>query len=70
MFELSNEKFSDRRTWGCAIEQMHCPNADMLYLFDQSGYDLCPLEQEYAKVNMGEVLLVLLSIQGLAIARL
>jgi len=54
MFEISNEKFSDRRTWGCAIEQMHCPNADMLYLFDQSGYDLCPLEQEYAKVNMGE----------------
>ena len=26
----------------------------MLHLFDQSGYDLCPLEQEYAKVNMGE----------------
>jgi hypothetical protein len=26
----------------------------MLHLFDQSGYDLCPLEQEYAKKNMGE----------------
>jgi hypothetical protein len=54
MFKLSDQHFSDRHTWGCAIEQMHCPNADMLHLFDQSGYDLCPLEQEYAKVNMGE----------------
>ena len=54
MFKLSNEEFSNRRTWGTAIEQMHCPNIDMLHLFDQSGYDLCPLEQEYAKVNMGE----------------
>lgn len=54
MFKISKEQFSDRRTWGTAIEQMHCPNADMLHLFDQSGYDLCPLEQEYAKANMGE----------------
>ena len=54
MLKLSNETFSERRTWGNAIEQMHCPNPDMLDLFDQSGYDLCPLEQEYAKVNLSE----------------
>jgi hypothetical protein len=54
MFKLSQEEFSNRVTWGTAIEQMHCPNADMLHLFDQSGYDLCPLEQEYAKANIGE----------------
>ena len=54
MFKLSKENYNSMGTWGCALEQMHCPNADMLHLFDQSGYDLCPLEQEYAKVNMGE----------------
>mgnify|MGYP003624450733 CR=1 FL=1 len=54
MFQQSTNTFNPRGTWGCAIEQMHCPNADSLYLFDQSGYDLCPLEQEFAKVNMGE----------------
>jgi len=50
----SKNTFNSRGTWGTAIEQMHCPNADMLHLFDQSGYDLCPLEQEYAKKNIGE----------------
>ena len=50
----SKNTFNSQGTWGTAIEQMHCPNADMLHLFDQSGYDLCPLEQEYAKKNMGE----------------
>ena len=54
MLKISTEKFNSKPTWGNAIEQMHCPNVDMLNLFDQSGYDLCPLEQEYAKVNMGE----------------
>jgi len=50
----SKNTFNSQGTWGTAIEQMHCPNADMLHLFDQSGYDLCPLEQEYAKKNIGE----------------
>ena len=54
MFNISDNAFNTRGTWGTAIEQMHCPNPDALHLFDQSGYDLCPLEQEYAKVNMGE----------------
>ena len=54
MLKLSTEQYNSMGTWGTGIEQMHCPNADMLHLFDQSGYDLCPLEQEYAKVNMRE----------------
>ena len=54
MFKRTSHIFNSQGTWGTAIEQMHCPNADMLHLFDQSGYDLCPLEQEYAKKNMGE----------------
>ena len=52
-FKLSQNKFNTRRTWGTAIENMVCPHADALDRFDQSGYDLCLLEQEYAKVNMG-----------------
>ena len=54
----SKNIFNSQGTWGTAIEQMHCPNAESLQLFDQSGYDLCPLEQEYAKVNMGEAYFV------------
>jgi len=54
MFKNTQNTFNSRGTWGTAIEQMHCPNAESLQLFDQSGYDLCPLEQEFAKANMGE----------------
>jgi len=52
-FNLSENNFNDRRTWGNAIENMVCPRPYMLDRFDQSGYDLCLLEQEYAKANMG-----------------
>jgi len=54
MFHRSENHFNTKPTWGTAIEQMHCPTYEALSLFDQSGYDLCPLEQEYAKKNMGE----------------
>lgn len=54
MFTKSNFEFISRGTWGNAIEQMHCPNKSALHLFDQSGFDLCPLEQDYAKANMTE----------------
>ena len=54
MFTKSIFSFNQRGTWGNAIEQMHCPNKDSLHLFDQSGFDLCPLEQDYAKANMTE----------------
>jgi len=54
MFTNTHNTFYSQGTWGTAIEQMHCPNVEALQLFDQSGYDLCPLEQDYAKANMGE----------------
>ena len=54
MFTNTQNTFHSQGTWGTAIEQMHCPNVEALQLFDQSGYDLCPLEQDYAKANMGE----------------
>ena len=54
MFNTTQNTFNSMGTWGAAIEQMHCPNAESLYFFDQSGYDLCPLEQEFAKANTGE----------------
>ena len=54
-FIISKNELDPRRTWGCAIEEMACPPYSMLDRFDQSGYDLCPLEQEYAKANMTEV---------------
>lgn len=54
MFTNTQNTFYSQGTWGTAIEQMHCPNVEALQLFDQSGYDLCPLEQDYAKANMGE----------------
>ena len=41
-------------TWGVAIENMVCPRPNKLDRFDQSGYDLCELEQEYAQCNLGE----------------
>jgi len=52
-FKLSQNNFNHQRTWGTAIENMVCPHPDMLERFDQSGYDLCKLEQEYAKANLG-----------------
>ena len=54
MFTNTQNTFHSQGTWGTAIEQMHCPNVEALQLFDQCGYDLCPLEQDYAKANMGE----------------
>ena len=54
MFTNTQNTFHSQGTWGTAIEQMHCPNVEALQLFDQSGYDLCPLEQDYAKANIGE----------------
>ena len=53
-FKRSENKFNHIGTWGVAIENMVCPRPEMLDRFDQSGYDLCELEQEYAKCNLGE----------------
>ena len=52
IFELSSNKFSTNGRWDKAIEQAECPIPLQLKRFDQTGYHLCPLEQEYANVNM------------------
>tara|TARA_B000000609_G_scaffold157167_1_gene151083 strand:- start:1459 stop:2124 length:666 start_codon:yes stop_codon:yes gene_type:complete len=52
-FKLSKNNFNGFATWGVALENQVCPSPDMLDRFDQSGYDLCKLEQEYAKANLG-----------------
>lgn len=54
----SSNKFDQRPTWGVAIENMAMPSPSKLALFDQSGYDLCPLEVEYALANGADVGLV------------
>lgn len=52
IFELSSNKFSTNGRWDKAIEQVECPTPLQLKRFDQTGYHLCPLEQDYANVNM------------------
>lgn len=51
-FNLSKNKFVERGTWGIPLENQVCPHPSFLDRFDQSGYDLCRLEQEYALVNI------------------
>ena len=46
-FKLSKNNFNGFATWGVALENQVCPSPDMLDRFDQSGYDLCKLEQEF-----------------------
>ena len=42
-------------TWGIALDTDYIPNRDCMKQFDQNGYDLTPLEQEYAFVNTSPV---------------
>ena len=53
-FKRSDNKFNTQGTWGVALENHVCPRPELLDRFDQSGYDLCELEQQYAKCNLGE----------------
>ena len=54
-FKISQHNFTQLGTWGVALEDQVCPRLEKLDKFDQSGYDLCELEQEYAKANMTTV---------------
>lgn len=42
-------------TWGVALELDYIPNRECMKYFDQNGYDLTPLEQEYAWANNSSV---------------
>ena len=49
-----SEKFNQKAHWNKAIvHNGGVPDAGMVELFDQNGYDLTPLEQLYAKANLG-----------------
>ena len=54
-FHNTGNCFNSRGTWGTAIENQVCPRLSKLAKFDQSGYDLCELEQEYAQANNATV---------------
>ena len=53
-FKRSENNFNHEDYMDVAIENMVCPRPEMLDGFDQSDYDLCGMEQEYAKCNLGE----------------
>lgn len=46
-------EFDDNGFWSNPTPRLACPGPDSLALFDQNGYDLCPLEIEYAHANDG-----------------
>jgi len=50
--ELTSNKLSQTKYWINEIITEYQPMANDISLFDVNGYDLCGLEQEYAKVNM------------------
>lgn len=52
MFNLSTNTFNPKGFWDIAIDQTECPGPDSLIRFDQTGYHLCSLEQQYADANM------------------
>jgi len=50
--ELTVNELDQAKYWATQIFTEYQPQADDVSLFDVNGYDLCILEQEYAKVNM------------------
>ena len=50
--ELTSNEFDQTKYWATQIFNEYQPQAADVSLFDVNGYDLCILEQEYAKVNM------------------
>jgi hypothetical protein len=48
---LTDNKLSSTQYWHHPIEKEYKPTPSDVYLFDVNGYDLCNLEQEYARVN-------------------
>lgn len=49
--KIRPNQFNHMRCWTVPIEDQCCPSISMLDKFDQTGYDLCELEQKYAEVN-------------------
>ena len=47
----TNNSLDSMPTWGVPLDLEYVPHKDCMKYFDQNGYDLTPLEQEYARVN-------------------
>lgn len=48
---LTTEAFDPKPTWDNPILKYNTPYSNCVDLFDVNGYDLTPLEQDYAEVN-------------------
>lgn len=52
MFKATNNRFDEQGFWSIPIDRITFrPIAEDFALFDQNGYDLCLLEQRYARAN-------------------
>jgi hypothetical protein len=51
MIQLTENSLNSVSHWSIPIPLSDVPPVDWVQLFDQNGYDLTVLEQEYAKVN-------------------
>ena len=55
MLSVTTNKFDSNGNWQLAIDSMlFKPLAEDFELFDQNGFDLCPLEKRYAYANQTE----------------
>ena len=51
ILELTSNELNPSKYWSIQIPYEYQPTPEDISLFDVNGYDLCNLEQEYAKVN-------------------
>ena len=51
ILELTSNELNPSKYWSIQIPYEYQPTTEDISLFDVNGYDLCKLEQEYAKVN-------------------
>jgi len=51
ILELTSNELNPSKYWSIQIPYEYQPTPEDISLFDVNGYDLCKLEQEYAKVN-------------------
>ena len=52
ILNLTSNELNTSKYWSIQIPYEYQPTPEDISLFDVNGYDLCGLEQEYAKVNM------------------
>lgn len=53
--KIRPNQFNRIHHWTVPLENQCCPKIELLDKFDQTGYDLCELEQQYADINTDTV---------------